>query len=180
MGCLTALSCFISHLGEQGHPLYWLLKKTDRFMWTAEAQEALDKLKQVLMKAPILVPPVKREPLLLYIAATTQVVSAALVVEREEIVHALKMQRPVYFISEVLADSKIRYPEIQIQKLLYVILIVRRKLWHYLESHLVTVVSSFPLGEVIQNRDATRRIAKRALELMGEGITYAPRIAIKS
>jgi hypothetical protein len=42
------------------------------------------------------------------------------------------------------------------------------------------VVSSFPLGEVIQNRNATGRIAKWALELMGEGITYAPQAAIKS
>jgi hypothetical protein len=42
------------------------------------------------------------------------------------------------------------------------------------------IVSSFPLGEVIQNHEATRRIAKWAVELMGEGITYAPRKAIKS
>ena len=62
------------------------------------------------MKAPILVPPTDREPLLLYIAATTQVVSAALVVEREEEGHALKVQRPVYFISEVLSNSKTLYP----------------------------------------------------------------------
>jgi hypothetical protein len=44
----------------------------------------------------------------------------------------------------------------------------------------MTVVMSFPLGEVVQNQDATRSIAKWALELMGEGISYAPRIAIKS
>ena len=46
-----------------------------------EAQEALDKVKQLLTKALILVPPTDRELLLLYIAATTQVVSATLVVE---------------------------------------------------------------------------------------------------
>jgi hypothetical protein len=44
----------------------------------------------------------------------------------------------------------------------------------------VTVVTSFPLGEVVQNRDAMGRIAKWALELMGEGIRYAARNAIKS
>jgi hypothetical protein len=38
----------------------------------------------------------------------------------------------------------------------------------------------FPLEEVIQNREVTRRIAKWAVELMREGITYAPRKAIKS
>ena len=69
-------------------------------------------VKQLLTKALILVPPSNEEPLLLYIAATTQVVNAALVVEREEEGHVLKVQRPVYFISEVLSDSKTRYPQI--------------------------------------------------------------------
>jgi hypothetical protein len=62
------------------------------------------------MKALILVPLTNMEPILLYIAATTQVVSAALVVEWEEEGHALKMQRPVYFLSEVLSNSKTCYP----------------------------------------------------------------------
>jgi hypothetical protein len=42
------------------------------------------------------------------------------------------------------------------------------------------VVSSFPLDEVIQKHDAMRRIAKWALELMEEGMTYALRTTIKS
>ena len=37
-GCLAALSRFISWLGEWGMPLYKLLKKTDTFIWTEEAQ----------------------------------------------------------------------------------------------------------------------------------------------
>ena len=64
------------------------------------------------MKASILVSPTNGEALLLYIMATTQVVSAALVVKREEEGHALKVQRPVYFISKDLSDSKTRYPQI--------------------------------------------------------------------
>ena len=69
-------------------------------------------VKQLLTKASILVPLTDGEPLLLYIATTTQVVSAALVVEREEEGHALKVQPPVYYISEVLSNSKTRYPQI--------------------------------------------------------------------
>ena len=67
------------------------MKKADPFEWTSEAQEALNMVKLLLTRAPILVPPSNGESLLLYIAAATQVVSAALVVEREEEGHALKV-----------------------------------------------------------------------------------------
>jgi hypothetical protein len=137
MGCLAALSRFISRLGERGLPLYRLLRKTERFTWTPEAEEALGNLKALLTSVPILVPPAAGEALLIYVAATTQVVGAAIVVERREEGHALLVQRPVYFISEVLSETKIRYP--QIQKLLYVVILTRRKLRHYFESHTVTV-----------------------------------------
>ena len=55
--CLAALSRFISWLGERGMPLYKLLKKTDAFIWTEEAQQALKSLKASLTSAPILVTP---------------------------------------------------------------------------------------------------------------------------
>ena len=44
----------------------------------------------------------------------------------------------------------------------------------------MTVVSSFPLGEIVRNREASGRIAKWAVELMGEALSFAPRKAIKS
>ena len=44
----------------------------------------------------------------------------------------------------------------------------------------MTVVTFFPLGEVVQNQDATGRTVKWVLELMDQGITYASRMAIKS
>jgi hypothetical protein len=47
-GCLVALSRFIARLGEHSVPLYKLIKKSDHFTWTPEAQEALDSLKNML------------------------------------------------------------------------------------------------------------------------------------
>jgi hypothetical protein len=126
----------------------------------------------------ILTPPRDGEPLCLYVAATTQVVSAVIVVERTEDGHALPVQRSVYYISEVLSETKARYP--QVQKLLYAVVLARHKLCHYFEAHPITVVSSFPLGEIIRNPDAAGRIAKWSVELMGETLAYAPRKAIKS
>ena len=44
----------------------------------------------------------------------------------------------------------------------------------------MSVVTSFPLGEVVRNRDAVGRISKWAVELMGYDIKFVPRTAIKS
>jgi hypothetical protein len=89
--------------------LHKLIKKSDHFEWTPEVQEALDSFKNMLKSPPILTATTPEEPMLLYISATTQVVSVALVVEREEPRRLQKVQRPVYFVSEVLSDSKTRY-----------------------------------------------------------------------
>ena len=89
---MAALSRVISRLGERGMPLYKLLKKTDAFVWTEQSQQALESLKASLTSAPILVAPERGEPLLLYITASNHVVSAALVIEREELGHHLKVQ----------------------------------------------------------------------------------------
>jgi hypothetical protein len=106
-------------------------------------------LKATLAQTPILTPPLDGEPLYLYVAATTQVVSAVIVVECMEEGHTLPFQRLVYYISEVLSETKARYP--QVQKLLYAVVLARRKLRHYFEAHPVMVVSSFPLGEICDN-----------------------------
>jgi hypothetical protein len=116
--------------------------------------------------------------MILYIAATSTVVSLAIVVEREEEGHVYKVQRPVYYISEVLSDSKIQYPHVQ--KLLYSLMITSCKLGHYFESHKITVVTDFPLKDILHNRDATRRISKWAVELRALNIDFTPCKAIKS
>jgi hypothetical protein len=144
LGCLASLSRFISRLGKKGLPLHRLLKKHERFFWTVEAQEALDKLKTTLAHVPILTPPQDSEPLYLYVSATTQVVSAIIAVECTEEGHTLPVQRLVYYISKMLSETKARYP--QIQKLLYTVVLTRSKLWHYFEAHLVTFGLLVPVG----------------------------------
>ena len=125
---------------------------------------ALDRLKALLSSPPVLVAPEPCEPHLLYLAATNHVVSAALVVEREEQGHALKAQHPVYFVNKVLTNTKSRYP--QTQKLLYAVIMAAKKLQHYFTEHEVSVVTSFPLGEVVHNCDVVARVSKWAVKLM--------------
>ena len=79
-GGLAALSRFISRLGEKALPLYRLMTKSDKFEWTLEADAAFAELKALLSTQPVLAAPISKEPLLLYIAATGQVVSTVLTV----------------------------------------------------------------------------------------------------
>jgi hypothetical protein len=183
-GCMAAFSRFISRLGETGMPFYKLLKNVDKFQWTTEAQEFLEALKKFLTTPPVLkssrraTPGQPAEDLLLYISCTTHVVSTALVVERAEEGHTYPVQHPVYFISEVLMPSMVRYP--QVQKLLYVVLLTAHKLRHYFDNHKVIVVTGFPIGDILHNKEAIGRIAKWACELGAHNIEFRPCTAIKT
>jgi hypothetical protein len=81
---MAAVSRFISRLGEKALPLYKLMKKSDEFVWTDEADAALKDLKRVLSTAPVLAAPENQGPMLLYMAATKRVVSIIIVVECKE------------------------------------------------------------------------------------------------
>jgi hypothetical protein len=113
-------------------------------------------LKQHHVSLPILVVPEPGEPLYLYIAAATEAVSMVLVVKRmvqhpkgsQEVplgegggptttdleglgptVGVRTIQKSVYYVSEVLHEAKARY--LETHKLIYVVLVMSRKLRHY-------------------------------------------------
>jgi hypothetical protein len=91
-GMIAALGRLINKLGEQGPPFFKLLKKSDQFEWTDEVDQALEELKTFLMMPPVMVPPAPKETLLLYISASTHVVSAVLVAEQPEEGHPYPVQ----------------------------------------------------------------------------------------
>nr|XP_051211257.1 uncharacterized protein LOC127328720 [Lolium perenne] len=80
-GRVAALSRFIPRLGDKAMPLYRLLKKSESFEWTDEAQKALEELQHALRNAPVLAAPLPQETMLLYVAASNRAISAVLVVE---------------------------------------------------------------------------------------------------
>ena len=87
-----------------------MMKKTGDFVWSDAANAAFEDLKRQLAEPLVLAAPIDKEPLLLYVAANTRDVSVDIMVERKEDGKEHPVQRPVYYISEVLIESKQRYP----------------------------------------------------------------------
>jgi hypothetical protein len=132
----------------------------------------------VLSTPLVLVLPKEKEPLLLYIAATHQVVSTVLVVERSEEEKAHGVQRPVYFVSEVLSPIKQRY--LHYQKLAYSVFTTARKLQQYFTVHPIIAVNEAPLSNILNNHSATGRVSLWGIKLSPLDTTYEKRKAIKS
>jgi len=59
-GFLASPSRFLSWLGKKAIPLYQLMKKTDKFIWTPKADEAFKDLKRMLSIALVLVAPIEK------------------------------------------------------------------------------------------------------------------------
>jgi hypothetical protein len=91
---------------------------------------------------------------------------------------ARTIQRPVYFISEVLHAAKARY--LEVHKLLYAVLIASRKLHHYFQAHRISVVTSYPLRAILCNPNTTGNIAKWVVKLAEFELDFVPRHAVKS
>jgi hypothetical protein len=56
-GCMATLSHFISRLGEKGLPFFKLLKASEKFAWSEEADAAFTQLKEILTSPPVLIAP---------------------------------------------------------------------------------------------------------------------------
>ena len=97
-------------------------------------------------------------------------------VEREE--NGKTVQRPVYYLSEVISVSKQNYPHYH--KMTYGLYMASKKLKHYFQEHPITVVCSAPISEILGKKDASGRVGKWAIELAPYTPNFERRDAIKS
>jgi hypothetical protein len=113
--------------------------------------------------------------LLLYIAASASVVSAALLEEKYE--GRLK-QVPVYFVFEALSGAKRFYSELE--KITYAVAMTARKLKHYFQSYSITIPTSYSIREMLEDKESSARIGKWATGLSQYAIEFTVRTTIKS
>jgi ferredoxin len=141
-GRIASLNRFISKAAERSLPFFKVLRANSVFQWGAEQQQAFKDLKNYIKEAAVMSKPSPKAELLLYIAATDTAVSTVLVKERME-ADTLR-QFPIYYVSEAFSGSKLFYSEME--KMAYAVVMAKRKLQHYFQSHNISVPTAFPLS----------------------------------
>ena len=152
------------------------MRGEDKVEWGLQQSKAFQQLKRYMATKLLVIVPYPEAPLLLYVAASDHAVSGVLVQEKEEEFKVI--QQPVYYISKGLLGAKLNYTEIE--KISYAILISSRKLKHYFQVHEITVPSSQPLGDILNNKEASGRIGQWAIELSQFDLNFVSRTVIKS
>ena len=78
----------------------------------------------------------------------------------------------------MLLDAETRYNDLE--KMILALVIAKKKLIHYFESHPVTVVTNSPIRQILSKPDLFGRLTKWAIEMGVYEIKYIPRAMKKS
>ena len=87
------------------------------------------------------------------------------------------VQKPIFFVSKTLMEAETRY--LLLEKVVFAIIHVVRRLPHYFQAHTIVVLTEHPLQALLRWSNFTRRIAKCEGSLGAFDIHYRPRISIK-
>ncbi|GKB19149.1 reverse transcriptase domain-containing protein [Tanacetum coccineum] len=138
---------------------------------TTKAKEAFHAMKKLIAELPTLTAPKKEEELMVYLPAANETVRAILLVEREG------RQAPIHYVSRTLQSVEINYPPME--KLALALVHAARRLRRYFQGHTIKVIIDKPISQILNNQEATERLAEWGVKLEAYGIKYAPKSVIK-
>ncbi|GKB65991.1 reverse transcriptase domain-containing protein [Tanacetum coccineum] len=168
------LEVFLAKSTEKSLPFFKILKKCTKksdFHWTTEAEEAFKQMKQLIAELPMLTAPMKKEELIVYLAAAKETVNAVLMTKREA------KQMPIYFVSRALRGSEVNYTSMK--KLVLALVHASKRLKRYFQAYPIIIITDQPIQQVLSRPEVTGRLHKWSIELGEYAIHYRPRVSIK-
>ncbi|GLU07027.1 hypothetical protein SLE2022_240070 [Rubroshorea leprosula] len=175
LGQVNFLRRFISNLAGKTRvfsPLLKLKSEAD-FKWERHHQTAFEEIKHYLSKPPVLVPPLRGKPLILYISTANESVGCLLAQENSK-----KQEQAVYYLSRSLSQTEVKYSSVE--KLCLALFFAAIKLRHYLLYSEVYVISKTDVIKYMLSRPLLRgRIGKWVLALSEFNLKYMPQKAVK-
>ena len=143
-------------------------------MWNEQCQEAFEKIKNYLIKSPILVTPVLEKPLLLYLTTTDTAMGALLAQYLEE----TRKENAIYYISKKMLPYEEKYSPLE--KTCVALVWATRKLRHYMLAYKVLLIARMDhLKYLMENPLQDRKTAKWVLLLSEFDIKYVNQKSVK-
>ncbi|GKB77694.1 reverse transcriptase domain-containing protein [Tanacetum coccineum] len=134
--------------------------KKSNFHWTTEAEEAFKQMKQLIAELLMLVAPMEKEELIVYLAAAKETVSTVLMTEREA------KQMPIYFVSRALKGLEVNYT--YMGKLVLALVHASKRLKRYFREHPIIVITDQPIQQILADFIVERPEEESPDTLMGE------------
>lgn len=106
-GRLATLPCFLSCVGDKSIHFFVAVKKSAKFQWTEECEDAFKEVKCFMSAPLILIRPKENRPFILHLAVSEKAMSFVLVKKTEE------GEKPMCFVNKVLRVAKFHYQKIE-------------------------------------------------------------------
>jgi hypothetical protein len=168
---VAALGQFISRSANKCRPFFRLLGKKRKLLWDEDYSTTFQRIKAYLSSPPCLSISCPREPLFLYLAVSEHAVSAVLVRETNE------GQKPIFFVSKIMNETESRY--LPLEKAALALIQAAKKLPHYFQASMVTVLTNLPLKLLLHSSDFSGQITKWGVHLGSLRVEYKPQTLIK-
>ena len=148
-------------------PIFRLLMKGVPTVWNEQCQEAFEKIKSYLIKPPILVPPIPKKPLLLYLTTTDTVMRALLAQYLKE----NRKKNVIYYITKKILPYEEKC--LALEKTCIVLVWTTRKFRHYMLAYKVRLIAIMdPLKYLTKKPMQYGKTAKWVLLLSEFDIKY--------
>ena len=129
MGRLNYIARFISQMTAKCDPIFKMLRKHNSNKWNEKCQIAFDKVKEYLTNAPVLVPPIPRRPLILYL--TVYEGSMGCVLGKHDEIGRKK--QAIYYLSKKFTDYESKY--LSLEKMCCTLAWTAQRLRQYMLYH---------------------------------------------
>jgi ribonuclease HI len=174
LGRLSYIRRFIPGLAAVTSTFSHLLKKGVSFNWSAECQEAFERIQAIMTKLPTVCAPLAGKPLRLYLASNSQAIGALVAQENDD-----GVEQPVYYVSRGLKDTETRYSVAE--RACLALVYASQRLRHYFLAHKIQLMTkSHPIRSLLQRPVLSGRLAQWLLQLSQYEISTETPTAIKS
>ena len=173
LGRLQYISHFIASLIDICEPIFRLLRKNQPTVWNNDCQCAFEKIKECLLSPLVLVPPIPRRPLLLYLSVSDIALGCMLAHLDDS-----RKERAIYYLSKRMLVYECKY--IMIERLCLALVWVTGRLRHYVTEYSILLVSRLDLLRYLFSRPVlTGRLMRWLVLLIEFDIQYVTHKSVK-